>query len=73
MVGQCDIPFPNADFIAVAARSGYSLALQRVCQYSLAGDLNDDCEVDFEDFALMCVNWLVDCYVEPVDGACIPK
>ena len=43
------------------------------CQYRLAGDLNDDCKVDFADLALMAANWLVDCEAEPTDPACVPK
>jgi len=71
--GQCDIPLPNSGFIGISAGGRCSVVLQRVCGYVLAGDLTDDCEVDFDDFVVMCVNWLVDCYVEPVDGACAPK
>jgi len=71
--GQCDIPSPNTNFIAVSAGDTYSLALQRVCRYVVAGDLNDDCEVDFDDFALMAANWLIDCYIEPVGPACVVK
>ncbi len=44
-----------------------------VCQYRLVGDLDDDCKVDFYDFAKMAANWLIDCRVEPKDPACIPK
>ncbi len=61
------------DFIAVSAGGYHSLALQRVCQYVLPGDLNDDCEVDFEDFAQMAANWLTDCNTEPPNPACVPK
>ncbi|MCK4827061.1 hypothetical protein KA005_65610 [bacterium] len=43
------------------------------CQYALAGDLNDDCKVDFLDFALMAMNWLIDCNQTPEDPACVPK
>jgi probable HAF family extracellular repeat protein len=43
------------------------------CPYTLAGDLNDDCKVDFADFAVMATNWLVDCHAEPTDPACVPK
>jgi hypothetical protein len=66
-------PLAGDDFIAVSAGGRHSLALQRVCEYELAGDLNDDCEVDFDDFALMGANWLVDCYAEPIDSACVSK
>jgi probable HAF family extracellular repeat protein len=43
------------------------------CDYKLAGDLNDDCKVDFADFAVMATNWLVDCELYPTDPACVPK
>jgi len=38
-----------------------------------ASDLNDDCKVDFADFALMAENWLVDCRLDPTNPACVPK
>jgi len=60
-----------------------------VCQYVLLGDLNDDCKVDFYDFAIMALNWLIDfnfsdldimvekwlidCNIDPTNPACIPK
>jgi probable HAF family extracellular repeat protein len=43
------------------------------CLYALAGDLNDDCKVDFADLAVMAANWLVDCGLVPTDPACVPK
>jgi choice-of-anchor C domain-containing protein len=43
------------------------------CEYVLAGDLNDDCKVDFQDLAVMVANWQVDCLLDPTDPACIPK
>lgn len=44
-----------------------------ICEYALAGDLNNDCKVDFLDFAIMATNWLIDCDQTPGDPACIPK
>jgi len=44
-----------------------------LCLYALVGDLNDDCKVDWLDFALMAENWLIDCNLTPGDPACIPK
>jgi hypothetical protein len=44
-----------------------------VCQYALAGDMNNDCKVDLYDFAIMVANWLIDCNIEPNDPACMPK
>ena len=70
--GQATPPAGN-EFTAIAAGGEHSLALQRVCQYVLAGDLNDDCEVDFDDFAQIAANWLIDCNTAPPVPACIPK
>lgn len=61
------VPYDNAPGI-----SGLILTLQ-TCQYTLAGDLNDDCRVNFLDFALLADNWLTDCYMDPDDPACVPK
>jgi hypothetical protein len=44
-----------------------------ICMYAIAGDLNDDCKVDFSDFALMAENWLIDCQANPSNPACVPK
>jgi hypothetical protein len=43
------------------------------CGYVLDGDRNDDCKVDFRDFAAMTKNWLIDCDKTPGDPACVPK
>jgi hypothetical protein len=43
------------------------------CQYDLVGDLNNDCRVDFVDFAMMANNWLVDCIINPVTPPCIAR
>jgi len=61
------------DFIAVSAGQCHSLALECVCWYVVAGHLNDDCEVDFDDFVLMGANWLIDCHIEPPNLTCVPK
>ena len=52
--------------------NGLILTLE-TCPYSLTGDLNDDCRVDFLDFALMADNWLTDCVDDPDDPGCQPK
>ena len=71
--GQASPPAGN-DFVAIAAGGYYSLALTRGrCQHVLAGDLNSDCRVNFDDLALMMQNWLVDCALYPEDPACVPK
>ncbi|UCG56601.1 MAG: PD40 domain-containing protein [Phycisphaerales bacterium] len=43
------------------------------CPYYVAGDLNDDCRVDFLDVASFAANWLIDCNTTPEDAACVPK
>ncbi|MCX5637542.1 MAG: hypothetical protein NTX52_07600, partial [Planctomycetota bacterium] len=68
-----NIPSPNSGFIAIAAGWDHSLAIKKVCQYKLTGDLNDDCRVNFYDFASMAANWLIDCNIDPNNPACIPK
>jgi len=75
MMGSRDRDYgtDSDDFIAISAGGDHSLALQRVCRYVLHGDLNDDCEVDFDDFALMAENWLIDCHTAPLNPACVPK
>lgn len=88
--GQATPPDGN-DFLAIAAGEEHSLALRRsrVCQFNLAGDLNNDCEDDFYDFAILAStwltdyylddlatltgSWLVDCYIDPNNPACVPK
>ncbi len=45
--GQCNVPAPNADFIAVAADSSHSLAIRRVVE-----DADGDGVVDGDDLCL---------------------
>jgi len=40
------------------------------CRSRLPGDVNNDCHVDFADFALMAAQWL-ECHLEPAE-ACPP-
>lgn len=47
--------------------------LEVICPFEIVGDLNDDCRVNFADFALMAANWLTDCFLAPTDPACVPK
>lgn len=70
--GEAEDPDGN-DFVAIAAGYNHSLAIRRHCEYVLAGDLNDDCKVDFSDLALMAANWLIDCDQNPTNPACVPK
>jgi hypothetical protein len=48
-------------------------ALELVCPYYLVGDANHDCKVDFLDVALIGMNWLIDCTMNPGDPACVHK
>jgi N-acetylneuraminic acid mutarotase len=43
------------------------------CPHKLAGDLNEDCCVDFVDLAILAQNWIVDCNLTPENPACLPK
>ncbi len=45
----------------------------RLCEYMLSGDLNDDCRIDFYDFAVMASNWLIDCTTDPSNLQCVHK
>ena len=67
------MPPDGNSFIAIAAGHSRGLAIRKVCSYLLAGDVNDDCRFDMADLAIMAENWLIDCDVEPVDEACVPK
>lgn len=48
------------------------VSLGESCHYAIAGDLNNDCKVDFLDVAIMALSWLIECDVTPGDPACIP-
>ncbi len=37
------------------------------CTSRIAGDVNGDCKIDFEDFAIMASRWL-ECYLEPAEA-----
>lgn len=43
------------------------------CTCTLIADLNDDCIVDVEDFAIMAEHFLISCIDTPSHDACIPK
>ena len=58
------------DFIQIAAGYSRSLGLKCPCRYNLAGDLNNDCRVDFADFIIILDNWLIDCGLTPQHPAC---
>jgi hypothetical protein len=47
--------------------------LMLVCPYSLLGDTNHDCRINFLDIAIAALSWLTDCTATPSDPACIPK
>ena len=46
--GQCDVPVPNTDFVAVAAGIYHSLGIKGYPR----GDLDQDRDIDLDDFAL---------------------
>ncbi|MCK4342147.1 MAG: hypothetical protein KAY37_10555 [Phycisphaerae bacterium] len=45
--GQCDVPAPNTDFVALAGGEGHSLGIKGYPR----GDLDRDGDVDLDDFA----------------------
>ncbi len=56
-------PFPNGGIINMGAYGGTAEASKSyfgepVCETIVAGDINGDCRVDFEDLALMALYWL---------------
>jgi hypothetical protein len=72
--GQCNVPSPNTGFTAIAAGGGNSsLGLKKNgivkpnCVEQIQGDLNGDCKVDLEDFAIMASHWLQRSFVKIAD------
>jgi subtilase family serine protease len=43
------------------------------CGFTLSGDLNSDCRVDMNDFAILAENWLIDCTAGPNNPKCVPN
>jgi subtilase family serine protease len=43
------------------------------CGFTLSGDLNGDCRVDLDDFAILAENWLIDCTTDPNNPQCVPN
>ena len=73
-VAGVSTPPVGNDFVAIAAGHNHSMALKgKPCEHVLVGDLNDDCRVDFSDFALIASNWLIDCDLNPENPACVLK
>ena len=60
----------DAYFDNFAVDSG---TIVQICEYALSGDLNNDCRVDFLDFAIMASNWLIDCTADPSNLQCVHK
>jgi large repetitive protein len=42
-----------------------------VCEYVIAGDLDNNCVVNIEDISLFAANWLLDCIETSADPACV--
>jgi len=61
------------DAVEVLPTSRIEIDYLAPCNYILVGDLDNNCRVDFVDFAMMAANWLNDCITTPGDPACIPK
>jgi hypothetical protein len=58
-------PFPNGGIVNMGAYGGTieaskSYLGEPVCEIIMAGDINGDCMIDFKDFAIMALHWMVD-------------
>jgi predicted outer membrane repeat protein len=58
-------PFPNGGIINMGAYGGTARASKSyfgepICETIVAGDVNGDCKVDFNDLILMAAHWLQD-------------
>ena len=58
-------PFPNGGIINMGAYGGTTEASKSyfgkpVCETIIAGDINGDCKVDFEDLTILMAHWLQD-------------
>jgi len=58
-------PFPNGGIINMGAYGGSSQASKSyfgkpVCETIIAGDINGDCKVDFDDLMILMAHWLED-------------
>jgi len=58
-------PFPNGGIVNIGAYGGTEEASKSyfgkpACETVMAGDVNGDCEIDFEDFRLMALHWRED-------------
>ena|GEM_PF-6631124 len=61
------------DAVEVLPTSRIEIDYLAPCDYILIGDLDNNCKVDFADFAIMAASWLTDCITTPGDPACIPR
>jgi hypothetical protein len=55
------------------ALTGYSVLTVTAigpCEYEIEGDFNGDCFINFEDFAVIAGNWMLDCMYPGVDPEC---
>jgi len=58
-------PFPNGGIINMGAHGGTNEASKSyfgkpVCETIIAGDINGDCKVDFDDLMILMAHWLED-------------
>ncbi|UCG47568.1 MAG: hypothetical protein JSU94_19045 [Phycisphaerales bacterium] len=56
-------PFPNGGIVNMGAYGGTARASksyfgESVCENIVAGDINGDCKVNFDDFCIMALHWL---------------
>ena len=66
-----DEPYPNGNIVnqgayGTTAEASKSPSGQTgYCTQDIAGDLNEDCKIDFNDFAIMASSWLEGEFAEP--------
>lgn len=58
-------PFPNGGIVNMGAYGGTAEASKSyfgepICETIVAGDMNGDCAVNFPDFGLMALHWMID-------------
>jgi hypothetical protein len=69
--GPGDLPIDNLRSvnhdlaIAVNTPPNFNDETGSICLIDLLGDLNDDCEVNLLDLAIIVTNWLSNCFTTP--------
>jgi len=73
LIAQTAKRFDSSENPVPANQPTLTIRYTSPCLFKIAGDLNDDCKVNFLDFAAVANNWLAECGSLPLDPACVPK